>query len=458
MGYQPDINIFGNKSRKESFVEKLENTTGIKYSDFENNGSDVFICEKCYKIVLNYSTFRGTALLNHEKFCESIRRKRLPVATPGSVEKPHKTQKISVAEQITRSVEKLCINSHSCTTNHYKKAKKKLDIPDDSSSVSINIENNFDFRESVNFKTFLEKLDCSLKEINRKGETVLQEKNSFELLNGAVFEKALRELKTKVSLLYEVFKTLLDVRDERELKSSEKVTMATMYPMIMQARNKQSLAIQRVYTALVIRSHADNTLLQRLNKAHITLSTSSKKYFMDDLGKYCDEKIVQSLRSGRDGKINGDNLDFRVATHEIRMNVKAKDFHFFASDYTPDRIDLSKYSDKGSIGDANSVRVENFLPSPEEEKMYRESLKIILAREMIAFSNKFLWMKMCIPDHIPHELSEEMSQKSTPFLMPILLKNETSYSDCIDILTSYTSQLEDWYTRAGRGSIQFLCF
>lgn len=307
-------------------------------------------------------------------------------------------------------------------------------------------------------KTFLKKLDCSIREINRKGETVLQEKNSFELLNGAVFEKALRELKTKVSLLYEVFKTLLGVGDESELTPSEKVTMATMYGMIMQSRNKQSSALQRVYTALVIRSHADNMLLLRLNKAHITLSTSSKKYFMDDVGKYCDEKNVQSLRSGRDGKINGDNLDFRVATHEIRMNVKAKDFHFFASDFTPDRIDLSKYSDKGSIGDVNSVRVENFLPSLEEEKIYRESLKIILAREMVTFSNKFTWMKMCIPDHIPHELAEEMSQKSTPFLMPILLKNETSYSDCIDILTSYTNQLEDWYTRAGRGSIQFLGF
>lgn len=84
---------------------------------------------------------------------------------------------------------------------------------------------------------------------------------------------------------------------------------------------------------------------------------------MDDLGKYCDEKIVQSLRSGRDGKINGDNLDFRVATHEIRMNVRAKDFHFFASDFTPYRMDLSKYSDKRRNGDVNSVRVENFLLS-----------------------------------------------------------------------------------------------
>lgn len=63
------------------------------------------------------------------------------------------------------------------------------------------------------------------REFNRKGETVLQEKNSFELLHGAVFEKALRELKTKVSLL--------GVGDESELTPSEKVRMATMYGMIM---------------------------------------------------------------------------------------------------------------------------------------------------------------------------------------------------------------------------------
>lgn len=142
------INIFGNKSRKDSFVEKLENILSINYSDFENSG-EVYICEKCYRIVLNYSMFRETALLNHEKFRESIRRKRLPIATPESVKRPHKTQKISVAEQLTRSVEKLCINSQSSTTNHHKKAKKKLDLPDlpeDDFSNSISIKKQFWFK------------------------------------------------------------------------------------------------------------------------------------------------------------------------------------------------------------------------------------------------------------------------------------------------------------------------
>lgn len=109
--------------------------------------------------------FRETAFWNHEKFCESIRRKRLPIATPESVKRPHKTKKISVAEQITRSVEKLCINSQSSTTNHHKKAKKKLDLPEDDFSNSISIENNSGSRESFNLKTFLEKLDSSIEKL-----------------------------------------------------------------------------------------------------------------------------------------------------------------------------------------------------------------------------------------------------------------------------------------------------
>lgn len=65
------INIFGNKFCKDFFVEKLENILSINYFDFENSG-EVYICEKCYRIVLNYFMFREIVLLNYEKFCESI--------------------------------------------------------------------------------------------------------------------------------------------------------------------------------------------------------------------------------------------------------------------------------------------------------------------------------------------------------------------------------------------------
>lgn len=50
-----------------------------------------------------------------------------------------------------------------------------------------------------------------------------------------------------------------------------------------------------------------------------------------------------------------------MVIYEIRMNIKVKDFYFFVLDFILDRIDFLKYSDKGSIGDVNFVRVENVL-------------------------------------------------------------------------------------------------
>lgn len=120
------------------------------------------------------------------------------------------------------------------------------------------------------------------------------------------------------------------------------------------------------------------------------------------------KKIIKSLRSGRDGKIIGDNLDFWVVIYEIRMNIKVKDFYFFVLDFILYRMDFLKYSDKRRNGDVNFVRVENFLLFLEEEKIYRESLRIILVRDMVVFFNKFIWMKMCILDYILYEFVEEM--------------------------------------------------
>ena len=131
--------------------------------------------------------------------------------------------------------------------------------------------------------------------------------------------------------------------------------------------------------------------------------------------------------------------------------MKGSDFHFFASDYTPDRVDLSSYANDLPIGDASLVSVDSFIPSSVETKLYKHSLKILIGRVMVSLSDKFSWMKMVVPNHIPHDLSKVMSEKSTPYMMPIMLKNEACYADCISIMCSYSKQVIDWYTRADRG-------
>ena len=53
--------------------------------------------------------------------------------------------------------------------------------------------------------------------------------------------------------------------------------------------------------------------------------------------------------------------------------------------------------------------------------------------------------------HIPHDHHEVMSSKSEIYMMPIMLKNEASYADCIQIMDLYVASVNRWYAKAGRG-------
>ena len=83
-------------------------------------------------------------------------------------------------------------------------------------------------------------------------------------------------------------------------------------------------------------------LLQRLNSVHITLSESSKRNILRDVGAVLENKLIRDLSEGKNGKLNGDNLDIRVNTNDIRMNNKNKDYHFFATNFVMNRISIEK--------------------------------------------------------------------------------------------------------------------
>ena len=104
-----------------------------------------------------------------------------------------------------------------------------------------------------------------------------------------------------------------------------------------------------------------------------------------------------------------------------------------------------------TIGNPENVGIVNFTPSVQEVQTYRDQLKILVARELSSYFPSFSWMHMVFPNHIPHEFADLMSQKSTPYVMPLLLKNEAKYDDCIEIMDSYVAQIQQWYIKAGRG-------
>jgi hypothetical protein len=135
------------------------------------------------------------------------------------------------------------------------------------------------------------------------------------------------------------------------------------------------------------------------------------------------------------------------------MNNKAKDYHFFATDWVADRVSakLKNLDDRAPVGNINHVSHANFIPTPEENIQFKNYLKILLARKIVAHMPEFKWMEKLLPEHIPHDLQQEMSTGSKIFMLPILLKNEACYSDCLHILDHYVEDINRIYAKAGRG-------
>ncbi|XP_048249938.1 uncharacterized protein LOC124128741 isoform X2 [Haliotis rufescens] len=134
------------------------------------------------------------------------------------------------------------------------------------------------------------------------------------------------------------------------------------------------------------------------------------------------------------------------------MTNKSKDYHFFASDFVLDRVNVMHLPDNAPIGNTDQIGPDHFLPNPEEIKKFRNCLKIFIARKLVHNISGLSWMKSILPEHIPHDHQEEMSKRSSIFILPIMLKNESKYSDCIGIMDGYVEWINRWYAKAGRGS------
>lgn len=205
-------------------------------------------------------------------------------------------------------------------------------------------------------------------------------------------------------------------------------------------------------TILAIKCHADNMLLSRLNKLHITMSTASKGNIISECGDKCEKGLKKLISDGNDGKLNGDNVDIFVTTNDIRMANKSKDYHFFATDFTPFRVTHEDFINNEYLvnylateRDPN-INIERF---QADANVFRENLKVLIARDLLNHLN-FKWMDLVVPKHIDNPLKEIMSRKTTSFCLPILLKNESKYEDCIQIMDAYEKQVERWYRECGR--------
>ena len=96
------------------------------------------------------------------------------------------------------------------------------------------------------------------------------------------------------------------------------------------------------------------------------------------------------------------------------MRVDSKDqlLHFFHYCALRDRVDSSHLSSQQPQCLATSLSAVDFFPSAEDYQTLRDNFAVHLARIAVKKFTAFKFLEDCVPQHIIHHYSKELSQPS----------------------------------------------
>ncbi|SMN02075.1 hypothetical protein SPONN_428 [uncultured Candidatus Thioglobus sp.] len=108
----------------------------------------------------------------------------------------------------------------------------------------------------------------------------------------------------------------------------------------------------------------------------------------------------------------GDNIDKHVAPRDMRSDHQAKSIHHFHSYAALNRVDIPQCSSNKPQCAVDTLPVCTFLPSASDCTALKENYTILAARIIVADIPFFQHLKEFVLDHIQHQYSEQMKQKS----------------------------------------------
>ncbi len=167
------------------------------------------------------------------------------------------------------------------------------------------------------------------------------------------------------------------------------------------------------------------------------------------IGNHFSDSIVEAVKDGKKLQGTGDNWDMKIHAHDMRSTHQNQDIHYFASNLIVERVPSQNLSTTSPRRDIRTLPNSVFLLSADEEIKLREDFKVLIGRVLLSSIPCLSFLKSVIPDHISHVYQKEMSEKSIVVPLPMQFKDEKKYSDVVDILDYYETELENIYTKAG---------
>ena len=191
-------------------------------------------------------------------------------------------------------------------------------------------------------------------------------------------------------------------------------------------------------------------MIDRLNKYGICIDPTKKYAILDDIGETFIDKAVEMVKSGHKFVYVLDNIDWEEKAHDMRTDAQNKSVHAVATSIVFSRVPVRDLPDAGPQQDLKKCNVSELVKLTKAEmESVRSHYRTLVAKLLFENFPAFDKFKACIPQTTDCQHAKEMATKSNVVIMPILMKDEKKYSECVDIL----DQLEEWthniYSAAG---------
>ena len=151
-------------------------------------------------------------------------------------------------------------------------------------------------------------------------------------------------------------------------------------------------------------------LQTRWNKFGVCLSHSSRRTMIQLIGKHYIDEVVEKIKRGITLRGTGDNWDKKSKKTNMRSDHQNEDYHLFSTNLIENRVDFSHLPNDDPISDIRYTRNSKFTMAVPDWQLYIDTSKVIIGRILIEFFPKFKMFDKCLPIHIQHQYTEQMSK------------------------------------------------
>ena len=175
----------------------------------------------------------------------------------------------------------------------------------------------------------------------------------------------------------------------------------------------------------------------------------SYRNILDDLQVGVTDYIRKMVDEGREIRWTSDNFDFRILTNIVISGYKNSDMHWICQYITFDRVSSAHLDDtKPLVEDMTKFENKEYLLSKSELEKMRQEYIVLVSRILLNFFPCLKVIKNVVPNHIEHEFSKEMAEKSEIINLPVVPFNQNKTADVCKYLEYVTDVLYDIHRKS----------